>query len=135
MPGLWLNVNAQATIARTRHALIVTVNPEVGDATHPADDRSRTVDSICHGAKLSIPGVAKLDKNIQKNDDIAMMTLKEELVGFGKAEMSSTEAKETQKGIFIKTSKVLMTTGTYPKYKVIKDDKSDEKRMDDSQEK
>ena len=74
-----------------------------------------TVDAICHGAHLAVPGVAKLETGIEKEMTVAIMTLKEELVGLGNARMTSEEMMKHEKGIVVKTNKVFMEPGTYPK--------------------
>jgi H/ACA ribonucleoprotein complex subunit 4 len=74
-----------------------------------------SVDSLCHGSTLKIPGISKLDSNISKNDIITIMTLKNELIGMGIALMSTEEIKEKNKGIAAKMDKVFMQVGLYPK--------------------
>ena len=49
------------------------------------------VDTICHGANLSIPGISKLHSKIEKGNMVAVMTLKEELISVGDAILSSEE--------------------------------------------
>src|SRR3989344_4412175 len=48
-----------------------------------------TIDSLCHGAKLNIPGISKLDSGIHKDDAVAVLSLKNELIGVGKAILDS----------------------------------------------
>ena len=40
-----------------------------------------TVDTLCHGADLATPGISKLHSGIRHNNTVAIMTLKDELVG------------------------------------------------------
>ena len=72
-----------------------------------------TVDSLCHGIDLKIPGISKLNEGIQKNDTVAIMTLKDELVALGTAISTSKQMQEDKKGIAVKTNKVFMVPGTY----------------------
>ena len=37
--------------------------------------RDSAVDSICHGASLAIPGIAKLEASVEKNKPVALFTL------------------------------------------------------------
>jgi len=74
------------------------------------------VDTVCHGSDLKTPGISKLHKEIKKGDTVAVMTLKNELVALGIAEMESREMTEKEKGVSVKTHKVFMETGTYPKF-------------------
>lgn len=79
------------------------------------------VDTLCHGADLSIPGIAKLHSQIKKEDATAVMTLKEELICLGVARMSTEEMLEKEKGIAVTTKKVFMEPNTYPKFVKQKD--------------
>ncbi len=75
-----------------------------------------TVDTICHGALLSVPGIAKLDSDINVKDLIAILTLKGELVALGTARMNSQNILIQEKGIVAGNLKVFMKRGTYPKF-------------------
>ncbi len=73
-----------------------------------------SVDSICHGATLKVPGIAKLHSNIKKGDMVAVMTLKDELVAIGESLLSSEEIMEMDKGVAVRIRRVIMKPGTYP---------------------
>jgi len=72
-----------------------------------------TVDTLCHGADLNIPGISKLNDEIYKDDSVAIMTLKDELVALGKATLNSEEIIRKDKGLAVKTDKVFMEPGVY----------------------
>lgn len=76
-----------------------------------------TIDSICHGASLKVPGIIKVHSKIEKEELVAIMTLKEELVALGTSKMNSEEMIKNQKGLAIKTTKVFMDRNTYPNFK------------------
>lgn len=73
------------------------------------------VDTVCHGSPLAVPGVIRFNR-FEINDTVFLSTLKGELIGLGKATLSSREILGGKKGIAIKTDSVVMKTGTYPKY-------------------
>ena len=75
------------------------------------------VDSICHGANLSVPGISKLEDKIGKNEMVAIMSLKNELVAIGNSIMISEEIDNSNKGLAIKINKVFMEPETYPHFK------------------
>ncbi len=77
--------------------------------------RDSAVDSIAHGADLAVPGIVMLHDNIKRGDKVALMTLKGELVALGKALMSSKDIEKASKGIAVKTIRVVMSPGVYPK--------------------
>jgi H/ACA ribonucleoprotein complex subunit 4 len=76
-----------------------------------------TVNSLCHGAYLNVPGVSKLHDMIEKGDKVAVMTLKEELILVGISSLNSDEAMKNEKGLFVKPEQVFMNPETYPKIK------------------
>ncbi len=95
---------------------------EIRRCIHPIEEginipriwiRDTAVDAVCHGAKLMTIGVKKCEE-IQSDERVAVMTLKNELVALGKALMSSREMLE-QEGVAVATERVLMERGTYPK--------------------
>lgn len=77
--------------------------------------RDSAVESVCSGAVLAAPGIAKLDDGIAAGDDVALMSLKGELVAFSVAEAGSREMLEMKSGIAARTIRVMMKKGTYPK--------------------
>ncbi len=72
------------------------------------------VNPLCHGMQLKLPGIVRLENDIQKEDLVAVLTLKGELVLVGQALMTSREML-AGKGIAVKTQQVFMKTGVYPK--------------------
>ncbi|MGA1872199.1 MAG: RNA-guided pseudouridylation complex pseudouridine synthase subunit Cbf5 [Thermoplasmatota archaeon] len=77
--------------------------------------KDSTVDAICHGAQLGMPGICALDPEFRSGDIVAIMTLKGEAVAIGKAVMGSTQMQGSRKGAAVQTERVLMEPGTYPK--------------------
>ncbi|MBR9690968.1 RNA-guided pseudouridylation complex pseudouridine synthase subunit Cbf5, partial [Candidatus Woesearchaeota archaeon] len=73
-----------------------------------------TINSVCHGANLKVPGISKVHSKIQKEEVVAIMSLKDELVAIGTSNMTSKEMLK-EKGIAVTTQKVFMNTSTYPK--------------------
>lgn len=73
-----------------------------------------TVESLCHGANLKNPGISRLDSGIEPEDDVAILTLKGELICIGRAKLHSKEMLQ-EKGITVSVDSVFMEPGTYPK--------------------
>lgn len=74
------------------------------------------VDPLCHGVKLSNPGISKLNSSIKKNDKVAILTLKNELIAMGISLLDYKDVLEKDKGTAVVISKVFMPSGIYPKY-------------------
>ena len=70
------------------------------------------VDTICHGASLNIPGISKLN-SFTENETIAIMTLKDELIGLGISVMNSDRIMKEDRGLAVKTRKIFMDRGVY----------------------
>jgi H/ACA ribonucleoprotein complex subunit 4 len=77
--------------------------------------RDSAVDAICHGARLGIPGILSVSDPISKEDPVAILSQKQELVAIGKALMSSEEMKKLKRGLASTTERVVLKQGTYPK--------------------
>ncbi len=77
--------------------------------------RDSTVDAICHGADLAVPGVLSAQKGINVEDWVAVFTLKGEAVCLGTAKMNSQQVLYAEKGVVVDTDRVLMEPDIYPK--------------------
>jgi len=77
------------------------------------------VDTISHGATLKVPGIAKVETEIQVGEPVSILSLKGELVAVGTALMTSAEMHKAPRGVAVKSSQVFMVPGTYPKIEKI----------------
>ena len=73
---------------------------------------NNAVDTICHGASLNVPGVSRLN-SFTENETIAIMTLKDELIGLGISVMNSDRIMKEDRGLAVKTRKIFMDRGVY----------------------
>jgi len=64
--------------------------------------------SMSHGRDLAVPGVAKLEACVKKGALVAVMTLKNELVGLGYAQMTPEEVMDSSTGIVVNLHKVFI---------------------------
>jgi H/ACA ribonucleoprotein complex subunit 4 len=76
--------------------------------------RDSSVDALCHGANLAIPGVVEIDADIKKDEIAAVLSLKGEGVALVKMEIPSEQVLERDTGICATLERVLMNKGTYP---------------------
>ncbi len=85
------------------------------------------IDSVCSGAPLHVPGLVKCEQSIKDGDVVAILSLKDELIGFGKAQLNANDMITEKSGVAVKIEKVIMEKGTYPgwKKKTDKIDKND----------
>ena len=72
------------------------------------------VETLCHGSDLFLPGISAFHSGIVAGHTVALMTLKEELIGYGTARCTSGEMVAPH-GLAVKSEKIFMLPGTYPK--------------------
>ena len=73
------------------------------------------VDALCHGADLAVPGVMEFEESRRTGEPVAMFTQKGEGVAVGLTKMKTEEILDESSGVVAKTTRVLMTPGTYQK--------------------
>ena len=71
-----------------------------------------TIESVTHGRDVAIPGIAKFT-TMEKDNMVAIMSLKDELVALGIARISHGEIEKNERGIAVRTDKVFMKPGLY----------------------
>ena len=77
--------------------------------------RDSAVSSLCHGAALNAPGVSKLSDGIREKEEIALMTLKGELIALGISQTNSKKIMDMNRGVVATLERVVMHPDTYPK--------------------
>lgn len=76
--------------------------------------KDTAVASVCHGADLGLRGISQAQQGIERDELIAVLTLKGELVALANAEMS-TEQMQDGHGTAATLERVFMDPDTYPK--------------------
>jgi len=77
--------------------------------------RDSSVSSIAHGASLKVPGIAKLEDGIEKNQVISLFTLRGELAAIATAKMTSEEIFEAKHGEAALLERVVIKPDAYPR--------------------
>ena len=77
--------------------------------------KDSAVDAVCHGAKLAVPGILSLSRGIANEETSLILSAKGEMVGIGKAKLTTDEIVDADKGIAFSIDRVIMDQGTYPK--------------------
>lgn len=89
--------------------------PEFAVRQHPKIFiRDSAIDALCHGASLTAPGVLKVSTGIHPNMEIAILSLKGELIAMGISLLTSNQIIETDHGIIAGINSVFMKPGLYP---------------------
>lgn len=71
--------------------------------------------NITNGSPVYVSGLVRIQEGIEKGEVVAIYSLKEELIAIGIAKMNSKEMLEKKKGMAIRTDRVFMEKGIYPR--------------------
>jgi len=77
--------------------------------------KDSSVNAVCYGAKLMIPGVLRYADNIEVGKEIVIMSTKGEAVALGIAEMTTAVMADCDHGCVAKIKRVIMDRETYPR--------------------
>jgi H/ACA ribonucleoprotein complex subunit 4 len=77
--------------------------------------KDTTVNAVCYGAQLMIPGVLRYESGIEIGRDVVLITTKGEAVAIAIAQMTSAIIETCTHGIVCRTKRVIMDRETYPK--------------------
>ncbi len=77
--------------------------------------KDTAISAICHGADLNAPGISKLNPEINLNELVAIMSLKNELVATGRSLRTSEEILQMEKGEIVNLERVIMEPDIYPR--------------------
>ena len=67
-----------------------------------------TIASLKNGVSLKMPGIAKVESDIQPEESVAVLTLKGELIMVGIAQCKSKEFVENKTGVAVKPQQIFM---------------------------
>jgi len=81
--------------------------------------KDSAISSIVHGAPLYASGLVRIQEGIEKGETVAVYSLKEELVALGIAKMGSKKMFDSKKGTAVRTDRVFIQKGVYPKLRKI----------------
>lgn len=73
------------------------------------------VNAICYGAKLSVTGVLRFDRNIDIGTELVIISTKGEAVALATALVSSAELAILDHGLACRTKRVIMEKDLYPR--------------------
>lgn len=71
--------------------------------------------SVCNGSPVYPKGLVRVQEGILRGDPVAVYSLKEELVALGIAKLTSEEMVRVKRGVAVRTDRVFMEKGVYPK--------------------
>jgi len=77
--------------------------------------KDSSVNAICYGAKLMIPGVLRYDSDIELGKEVVLMTAKGEAIAVAIAQLTTAEIATCDHGVVAKIKRVIMDRETYPR--------------------
>lgn len=70
--------------------------------------KDSSINAICYGAKLMIPGILRYDNGINVGDEVVIMSTKGEAIAIAIAQMTTSEIGSCDHGTVTKTKRVIM---------------------------
>ena len=93
--------------------------------------KDSAIPSILNGAPLHIQGISQYSKKIKKKELVAILSLRNQLIGLAESQMKTDRIRTSTKGIATKTKRIVMDTDTYPKnWKTIKEKETNDNQSD-----
>ena len=77
--------------------------------------KDTSVNAICYGAQLMLPGVLRFESNIEVGQEVVIITTKGEAVSLAIAQMTTSTIATCDHGIVAKTKRVIMDRDIYDK--------------------
>jgi len=77
--------------------------------------KDTSVNAVCYGAQLMIPGVLRYDSGIEIGKEVVLITTKGEAVALAIAQMTTAILESCDHGIVARTKRVIMDRETYPR--------------------
>lgn len=77
--------------------------------------KDSSVNAICYGAKLMIPGLLRFADDIGNGEEVVLMTTKGEAIALGIAEMTTAVMATCDHGVVCRIKRVIMERDTYPR--------------------
>ena len=77
--------------------------------------KDSAVDAVCNGSPVFVAGITRIQQGIEPGDTVAVYTQKEELVALGIAKMDADKMYKLKRGVAVRTDRVFMPKGVYPK--------------------
>jgi len=77
--------------------------------------KDSSVNAVCYGAKVMLPGVLRYDDGIELNQEIVVCTTKGEAICIALAQMTTATMASCDHGVVAKIKRVIMERDTYPR--------------------
>mmetsp|Transcript_8667 Transcript_8667/g.7966 ORF Transcript_8667/g.7966 Transcript_8667/m.7966 type:complete len:150 (+) Transcript_8667:493-942(+) len=77
--------------------------------------KDTSVNAICYGAQLMLPGVLRYESGIEVADEVVLMTTKGEAIALAIAQMTTSTIASCDHGIVTRTKRVIMERDVYDK--------------------
>lgn len=77
--------------------------------------KDSSVNALCYGAKILLPGVLRYEDGIEMNEEIVIITTKGEAIALAIALMTTATMASCDHGVIAKLKRVIMERDTYPR--------------------
>lgn len=76
--------------------------------------KDSAIPSITNGAPVYPNGITRIQKDMERGENVAVYSIKEELISLGIAKMTSEEMFKAKRGVAVRTDRVFMEKEIYP---------------------
>ena len=77
--------------------------------------KNSAVEAICNGSPVYPAGITRIQDDLIAGEDVGIFTQKEELIAIGIAKMDAEKMNKAKKGVAVRTDRVIMPKGIYPR--------------------
>jgi len=77
--------------------------------------KNSTINSLCYGSNLTVNGILAIEENIQKGENVLILTQRKEIVAIGETTFNSKIIIKNSKGNCVILKSILMKKNLYPK--------------------
>ena len=77
--------------------------------------KDTSVNAVCYGAQLMLPGILKYENGIEVGDEIVLITTKGEAIAIAYAQMTTSTMASCDHGVVCRTKRVIMERDVYDK--------------------
>lgn len=77
--------------------------------------KDTSVNAVCYGAQLMLPGVLRYESNIEVGAEVILMSTKGEAIALAIAQMTTSTIASCDHGIVARTKRVIMERDVYDK--------------------
>ena len=77
--------------------------------------KNSAINALCYGSNLMASGILEIEKEIEKGEEVLLITQKKEIIGLGEIKFNTEIIYKNLSGIIVNVKNILMEKNCYPK--------------------